>query len=199
MKVSIGVSNRHVHLTKEHFNILFGTSKELKNIKNLNQPTQFASDCLVTIETSKSKIEDVRVLGSFRNYTQVEISKTDAYKLGINPPVRSSGDLQDSSPITIIGPKGKLDLEKGCIIADRHIHMTPRQQELYGFQGKDEVSVLLNGDKGGILFHVHLKVDENSYFELHLDTDDANAFKINQGDIATILEGNDESQYLSKM
>lgn len=199
MKVSIGVSNRHVHLTKEHFNILFGANRELKNIKNLNQPTQFASDCLVTIETPKSKIEGVRVLGGFRSYTQVEISKTDAYKLGINPPIRRSGNLENSSPITIIGPEGKLELESGCIIADRHIHMTPKQQELYGFQGKEEVSVLLGGEKSGILFHVHLRVDENSYFEMHLDTDDANAFEIKQGDIATILEGNDESQYLSKM
>lgn len=199
MKVSIGVSNRHIHLTKEHFNILFGTNRELKKIKDLNQPTQFASDCLVTIETSKSRIEGVRVLGGFRNYTQVEISKTDAYKLGINPPIRRSGDLKNSSPITIIGPLGKLELESGCIIADRHIHMTPKQQKLYGFQGKEEVSVLLNGPKGGILFHVHLRVDDNSYFEMHLDTDDANAFELKQGDIATILEGNDESQYLSKM
>lgn len=198
MKVSIGVSNHHVHLTEEHFNILFGADRELKNIKNLNQPTQFASDCLVTIETSKSKIEGVRVLGGFRSYTQVEISKTDAYKLGINPPVRNSGNLEGSAPITIIGPKGKVELESGCIIADRHIHITPKQKELYGLQN-EEVSVLINGLKGGILFNVHLRVDENSYFEMHLDTDDANAFQIKQGDIATILDGNDESQYLSKM
>lgn len=199
MKVSIGVSNRHVHLTEEHFHILFGKNCEFNKVKDLNQPTQFASDCFVTIETQKSKIEKVRVLGGFRNYTQVEISKTDAYQLGIHPPVRSSGDLANSAPITIIGPKGKIELESGCIIADRHIHITPKQQELYGLQGKEEVSVLLDGIKGGILFHVHLKVDELSYFEMHLDTDDANAFHVKQGDIATILEGNNESQYLSKM
>ena len=116
MKVSIGVSNRHVHLTREHFKILFGEGKELEKRNDLTQPGQFASTSIVTIKTDKSEIENVRVLGPFRAYTQVEISKTDDYKLGLNPPIRDSGNLKGSSPITIIGPSGVVDLEEGCII-----------------------------------------------------------------------------------
>lgn len=199
MKVTVGISNRHVHLTKEHLNILFGENYQLENVKNLNQPTQFASNSFVTLKTNKGILEHVRVIGDLRNYTQVEISKTDAYMLGLNPPIRDSGDLENSEAITLIGPKGEISLNQGCIIANRHIHITSKQMELYGLQGKEEVNVLVNGPKGGMMFHVYLKVSELSYFEMHIDTDDANAFQLKQGDVVTILEGNDESQYLSKM
>ena len=187
MKISIGVSNRHVHLTKEHLEILFGKGFELTNLKDLHQPTNFVSDSFVTLKTEKSTIEHVRVLGELRGYTQVEISKTDAYKLGINPPVRDSGDLQGSTPITLIGPRGEVNLNEGCIIATRHIHITPAQMKEFGFEGKTTVSVKLSGEKGGIIDNVHLKVSELSYFELHLDTDDANAHLIKEGDIGEIL------------
>ncbi len=189
MKVQIGISNRHVHLTKEHLNILFGEGFELEKVKDLNQPGQFVSNSKVTIKTEKGMFEGVRVVGPVREYTQVEISKTDAFKLGINPPVRDSGDIIGSSPITIIGPCGIVDLEYGCIIADRHIHITPKQMEMYGFNGLEKVNVMLKGEKGGIICNVRLKVSEASYFELHLDTDDANAHLVNNGDIADILEG----------
>ena len=191
MKVQVGVSNRHVHLTQEHLEILFGKDYKLERIKDLNQPGQFASNSYVILKTEKDKIENVRVLGPVRNYTQVEISKTDAFKLGINPPVRSSGDLENSSPITIIGPSGTLNLESGCIIADRHIHITPTQKKMYGLSNKEKVNVLVGGLKGGILFNVALKVSEQSYFELHLDLDDANAHLLKQGDIVEILEDED--------
>ena len=176
-----------MHLTKEHLEVLFGTGYELKKIRDLHQPTNFASDSFVTLKTEKSTIENVRILGELRNYTQVEISKTDAYKLGLNPPVRDSGDLEGSSPITLVGPNGELNLDKGCIIATRHIHITPAQMKEFGFEGKKEVSIKLGGEKGGIIDHVHLKVSEVSYFELHLDTDDANAFLVKEGDIGEIL------------
>ena len=191
MKVSIGVSNRHVHLTREHLNILFGENYELESIKALNQPGQFMSSSKVTLKTDKDIIENVRVVGPIRSYTQVEISKTDAFKLGLNPPVRTSGDVIGSSPITIIGPNGEINLEYGCIIADRHIHITPHQKELYGLSNYDKVNVILPGIKGGMISNVDLKVSEESYFELHLDTDDANAHLIKSGDIATIIEGGD--------
>ena len=139
------------------------------------------------IKTEKSEIEKVRVLGPLRSYTQVEISKTDAYKLGINPPVRDSGDLKGSSPSTIIGPKGTLELEEGCIIATRHIHILPSQVSMYDLEGKDMVSVKIDGEKGGILSNVHLKISDEAFFELHLDTDDANAHLIKNGDIGEIL------------
>ena len=187
MKVSIGVSNRHVHLTREHFKILFGEGKELEKRNDLTQPGQFASTSIVTIKTDKSEIENVRVLGPVRSYTQVEISKTDAYKLGLNPPIRDSGNLKGSSPITIIGPSGVVELEEGCIIPTRHIHILPNQVKLYELEGKDVVNVRVGGEKGGILTNVHLKVSDEAFFELHLDTDDANAHLIKNGDIGEII------------
>ena len=185
MKVSVGVSNRHVHLTKEHLEILFGKDFELKKIKDLNQPTQFMSSSKVTLKTDKSIIENVRVIGDLRSYTQIEISKTDAYKLGLNPPVRESGNLENSEEITIIGPVGEVTTN-GCIIADRHIHITPKQKEMYGLN--DTINILVPGEKGGIISNVHLKISEQSYYELHLDTDDANAFLIKDGDILDIID-----------
>lgn len=186
MKISVGVSNRHVHVTKEHLEILFGKSYQLEGLKPINQPGQYASKSVVTLETEKGRIDNVRILGPVRGYTQVEISKTDSYHLGINPPIRTSGDIKGSAPITLLGPCGKVFLKEGCIIANRHIHITKEQREKYGFQ--DELSVLVEGEKGGILHHVHLKEDKNSYFEMHIDTDDANAFFLRNGDTVKILE-----------
>ena len=191
MKVSIGVSNRHVHLTDSDLKVLFGENFNLTKVKDLNQPKQFVSDSFVTLKTDKSVINNVRVVGPTRSYTQVEISKTDAVRLGLNPPVRESGDVKDSSPITLVGPAGILKLNEGCIIADRHIHITPKQKELYGLSNYDKVNVVLPGIKGGMITNVSLKVSEESYFELHLDTDDANAHLVKNGDIATIIEGGD--------
>ena len=191
MKVQIGISNRHVHLTDEHLKKLFGKNYKLENVKDLNQPGQFVSNSKVMIKTLKGEINDVRVVGPTRDYTQVEISRTDAIKLGLNPPVRKSGDLIGSSPITLIGPCGIVDLEYGCIIADRHIHITPKQKEVYGLSNYDKVTVVLQGEKGGTIGNVSLKVSEESYFELHLDTDDANAHLVRNGDLAIIIEGED--------
>lgn len=187
MKVNIGVSNRHVHLTLEHLEILFGKDFILEKKNDLKQPGQYASISTVTIKTFKSEINNVRVLGPIRPYTQVEISRTDAYKLGINPPIRDSGDLKNSSPITIIGPNGTIELEEGCIIPTRHIHILPEQIKMYGLEGKDIVSVKIDGEKGGILNNVHLKVSDEAFFELHLDTDDANAHLIKNEDIGEIV------------
>lgn len=187
MKISIGVSNRHVHLCESDFKTLFGEECALEVVKKLSQPGEFASNCKVTLKTTKDVIENVRVVGPIRKYTQVEISKTDSFKLGLNPPVRDSGDLKGSLGITIIGPKGEINLDEGCIIATRHIHITPKEMKEYGFSG-EEVSVRIDGEKGGILNHVRLKVSDSYAFELHLDTDDANAFLVKSGDVATIIE-----------
>ena len=187
MKVSIGVSNRHVHLTKEHLEILFGQGYELQKKNDLTQPGQYASTSLVTLKTEKLEINNVRVLGPVRPYTQVEISKTDAYKLGLNPPIRNSGDLKDSEAITIVGPSGSVNINEGCIIPTRHIHILPSQVKSYGLEGREKVNVKLNGEKGGIITNVYLKVSDEAFFELHLDTDDANAHLIKNGDIGEII------------
>ena len=187
MKVQLGVSNRHVHLCREDLKILFGEDYELTNIKNLVQPGQFASSDVVTIKTEKAELSKVRIIGPIRNYTQVEISKTDAIKLGINPPVRDSGDLDNSETVEIIGPNGSIIKENCCIIANRHLHMTPKQRIQYGLTDVDKVVVKTTGVKSAILFDVFVKEQEVSELELHLDTDDANANLLKTGDIVEIL------------
>lgn len=189
MEVKIGISNRHVHLCKNDLEILFGNDYELKIDRELSQPGEFASTDRVTIKSDKGEISNVRILGPIRNYSQVEISKTDAIKLRLNPPVRESGDLIDSSPITIVGPCGEVHLNKGCIIASRHIHLTNKDVLEYGLQGIEKVSIKILGEKGGTLDNVSLKVNDNYAFELHLDTDDANAHLIKQGDSGIIIVG----------
>lgn len=186
MYVSIGVSNRHVHLKQEDLYTLFGNDFKLEKRNDLTQPGQFASTSLVTLKTEKSEINNVRVLGPVRDYTQVEISRTDAYVLGLNPPIRNSGDLNDSSKITIVGPKGEIEVN-ACIIATRHIHLTKEHRKQYNLDGIDKVNIKLNGEKGGIITNVYLKESEEAYFELHLDTDDANAHLIKSGDIGEII------------
>lgn len=187
MKVMIGVSNRHIHLTKQDLETLFGIGYQLQVLKPIKQPGQFAAVEKVIIKTQKSQIDNVRILGPVRNYSQVEISKTDAYQLGIDPPIRESGDIKGSESITIIGPKGQVYLKEGCIIATRHIHISPKQIELYGLAGRNSVDVFVEGEKSAILKNVSLKISDPAYYELHIDTDDANANGIKNEDIATIL------------
>lgn len=187
MKVNVGVSNRHVHLTKESVDVLFGKDYELTFKNKLSQSDQFAAMETVTIKGPKEKIEKVRVLGPTRKYNQVEVSKTDSFKLGVNPPVRDSGDIEGSSPITIIGPKGILNLDKGCIIATRHLHANPNDLIKYGLKENQIVSIKINGEKGATLNDVHVKVDPGFVFEVHLDTDDANGCLVKQGDEVELI------------
>lgn len=187
MKITVGVSNRHVHLKREHLDILYGKDYELEIKKELTQPGQFASTAVVTLKTGKGILEKVRILGPLRDYTQVEISKTDAYKLGLNPPIRNSGDLELSESVTLIGPNGEVTIKEGCIIATRHIHLSLEHVKKYKLQGKETVSVKIKGEKGGIIDNVYLKVLPDSFFELHLDTDDANAHFLKNGDIVEII------------
>ena len=184
MKIKVGVSLRHVHLTEADYNLLFDEEITVKDY--LNQPGQFSANQIVTIENNNKKLEKVRVIGPCRDYTQVEISRTDAYFLGINPPVKSSGDLESAEEINIIGPKGTIK-RKACIIADRHIHITKEDREKYGLK-EDIYEIKVTGEKGGVFSNVKIKEAPNSYFELHLDSDDANAFNINQNDEVEIIE-----------
>ena len=186
MKISVGVSNRHVHLKESDFKILFGDIN-IEKAYDLHQKGEFASNLFVTIKGQKGSIDRVRVIGPFRTYTQVEVSRTDCYTLGINPPIRKSGDISSSSPITIIGPNGTLELEEGAIIAERHIHITKEQLEYYKLEEDKPLNILVQGEKPTILNNVKLKVSDNAYFELHLDTDDANACNLKNGDIVDIL------------
>lgn len=186
MKVKIGVSARHVHVTKEDLKTLFGDDYELTKKVDLSQPGQYACNEQVTLKGPKGTIERVRILGPERNKTQVEISKTDSFALGIKPPVRNSGDLDEASEITIIGPNGEIT-KNAAIIAARHVHATPEDAKKYGFEDKDFVSLVVKGEKAGILENVYVRISDSFSYEVHLDTDDANAFLIKQGDEAELI------------
>lgn len=175
----IAVSNRHVHLTKEIYDELFDEALSIK--RPLNQIGEFASFQTVTLKTEKAEIPNVRVIGPLRKYNQVEISRTDAYTLGLNPPVRQSGDLEDSETITIIGPKGEVTLKDACIQAERHVHMNEKKAEELGLKHEDMVHLIVDNDKGGVM-DAFVKVSDNGFFEIHIDKDDANCFLLKTGD-----------------
>lgn len=188
LKIPVGVSARHVHLTREDLDILFGNGYELKRKKEL-MGGQFASEEVVTIAGSRlSTIEGVRILGPLRSKTQVEISKTDAVKLGLDPPVRESGNIEKSETITIVGPKGALHIKEGCIIAKRHIHMKPEDAIKFNVHDNERVSVKVPGDRGGVLENVQIRIDKSFSLEMHIDTDESNAFGIKCGNLVEILK-----------
>lgn len=178
-KVKVAISNRHVHLTEETYNKLFDFPITKRN--DLGQIGQFAANETVDLVSGDNVIEKVRIVGPFRNYNQVEISKTDAYKLKLNPPVRTSGDLAGSEHITLRTEKASITLDEGCIIADRHVHFNTNEQEIYGVKDKDKLKLHILGQKRGTI-EVFAKVSDDGYYEVHLDTDDANAFLLNSGD-----------------
>ena len=185
--VPIGVSARHVHLTQEHVEALFGPGYHLTKKKDL-MGGQFASNEMVTIVGLKLRaIENVRILGPTRKASQVEVSATDAVRLGMKVPVRESGDIKGSAPITLIGPKGALYLKEGCIVAMRHIHMSPKDAADAGVKDGDIVSVKADNERGTIFNHVKIRVDESFTLEMHIDTDEANAAQIATGNTVTII------------
>lgn len=188
--IPVGISNRHIHLTREDCDTLFGKGYELTPLKDLSQPGQYAcKEQLTLIGPSLRAIEGVRVLGPLRSHSQVEISKTDSYTLKVKPPVRESGDIIGSAPITIIGPKGIVQLKEGCILANRHIHMSPADGEKYGVKDGDYVSCMTCGDgKRTLLYDVQIRVSDKFVLEMHLDTDDANACGLINGSKVKLIK-----------
>ena len=186
--VPVGVSNRHIHLSQEHVEALFGPGYQLTKKKEL-MGGQFASnECCTIVGLKLRAIENVRVLGPARKSTQVEISSTDARKLGINVPVRESGDTAGSAPIAIVGPKGAIYCKEGCIVAARHIHMSPADANAAGVSDGDYVSVKVENERGTTFNNVKIRVDESFTLEMHIDTDEANASEIKQGDKVMIIK-----------
>ena len=175
----IAISNRHIHLTKEIYEKLFDEPLSMK--KPISQIGEFASNQTLTIKGPKGMIEKVRVMGPHRDYNQVEVSKSDAYILGLEPPVRESGDLEDSETITLITPKNEITLENVCILAERHVHMNDKMAEELGLKNDDLVKLIIDNDKGGEM-EAFVKIKSNGFFEIHIDRDDANAFLLKTGD-----------------
>ncbi len=186
--VPIGVSARHAHLTQEHVEALFGEGYQLTRKKEL-MGGQYASNELVTIVGLKLRaIENVRILGPVRSKSQVEISATDAIRLGVKAPIKESGNVAGSAAIAVVGPKGAIYLDEGCIIAKRHIHMSPKDAMAAGVHDGDTVSVKADNERGTVFNHVQIRVDDSFTLEMHIDTDEANAAKIVTGDTVRIIK-----------
>ncbi len=180
--VPVGISNRHIHLSAADLETLFGKGYELTPVKDLSQPGQYAcKEQLTIIGPSLRPIEGVRVLGPVRSASQVEISRTDSFTLKVKPPVRESGDIKGSAPITIVGPKGVVTLKEGCIIANRHIHMSEEEGLAFGLKDGDYVDVEAAGERRTKFYDVQVRVNKAFRLEMHIDTDDANAAGIGNG------------------
>lgn len=187
-KLPIALSNRHIHLSQEDLNTLFGDNYELTRTKDLSQPGQFACEEKVDIVGSKGTIKGVRVLGPIRGNTQVEISISDAFKLGVAPVVRNSGDIEGTPGVKVIGPKGEVDLKKGTIVAARHIHMHTSDGEKYGVKDGDIVKVKTEGMRAVVFENVLVRVKDNFALEMHVDIEEGNAAGVKNGDLVELIK-----------
>lgn len=192
-KIPVSISARHIHVNREALDILYGEGYELTVYRELSQPGQYASNEQLNLVGPKGMFSNVRILGPLRKDNQVEVSMTDARKLGIKPPVRSSGDIEGSAPVILIGPCGSVTLKEGCIIAERHIHMSPLDANYYGVQDNENVMVKVHNQKGGILDNVTVRVRDDFELDMHIDTDDANAFLIKNSDWVELIKKDAES------
>ncbi len=186
--IPVGISARHVHITRDLFEELYGHGKELTVYTELYQPGEFAAAEVLTLVGPRLKaIQDVRILGPFREYTQIELSRTDGVALGIDPPVRESGDLKDSESIVLVGPAGSVCLKEGVICANRHIHMGKEDAIRFGVNNSQIVNVKFPGVRAITFENVQVRIGEKFLLQMHLDTDDANAAGVRCGDSAELV------------
>lgn len=187
-EVPIGVSARHIHLSDEHVELLFGKGYTLTEMKPLSQPGQYAANETVAVVGPKATFAKVRILGPTRKRTQLEVSRTDAFALGVNPPVRESGDIAGSAGITLQGPAGEIKIEEGVIVAARHIHFHTSDAERFGIADKQSLCVRFSGERGVVFENVIARVSELYALDMHIDTDEANAAGVKNGDTAEIID-----------
>ena len=188
--IIIGVSARHVHLCSQDLDVLFGKGYELQCLKLLGNTGQFAAEETVTLATAKSQIQNVRILAPLRTQTQIELAPTDAHNLGLKPPVRDSGNLEESAGLTIIGPKGSINLHQGVIIPARHVHLAESRIKQLGLEGKTTISVRSGCSVRSVIFeHVFIRPFAGDYSEMHIDTDEGNACMAHGGHCAKLLLG----------
>lgn len=185
-RIPIGVSNRHVHVSRADLDRLYGKDYALTHKSELGQPGQFAANETVTLQGPKGTFEHVRILGPVRSQSQVEISKTDSFRLGVKAPIALSGHLQGTPGITLIGPRGTVDLPCSVIIAKRHIHMTPAQAAARHLKDGQIVDVETFGERRGILGDVIIRVSDTAGLEMHIDVDEANACSLSNHDYVMI-------------
>ncbi len=187
-KIPMGLSNRHVHLSKEDIETLFGKGHELTSIKDLGQPGQYACDEKVDLVGPKRTIKGVRVLGPARKESQVEVSLSDGFTLGIKVPVKGSGSLDGTPGVKLVGPKGEVVLEKGVIAAARHVHMTPKDADEFGVKDKELVKIKVEGQRGLIFENVLIRVRDDFALEMHVDVEEGNAAGLKNGDLVELIK-----------
>lgn len=186
-EVKVRISGRHIHISRQELDLLYGAGYELTKYRDLAQPGQFAANETLTVVGPKGVIEGVRILGPLRPKTQVEISGTDGYHLGVEPPVRDSGDIEGTPGIVLVGPNGAATLREGLILAATHIHMSPEEASNLGLKDGDRVQVLVDGERDLIFSGVLVRVDKSFITEMHVDTDEANAAVIEDGSCVRII------------
>ena len=186
-QVPVGISVRHIHLTRADVDKLFGYGYQLTPKKALSQPGQFACEECLDVIGPKGELKRVRILGPELSATQIELAQTDCRTIGVNAPVRSSGDTKGTPGVTLRGPLGELTVPEGVIVADRHLHMTPAQAAAFGLADGDRVQIRINGLKPGIMGGVLVRASNKCALDFHIDTDDGNAFLLKQGQLVTVL------------
>jgi propanediol utilization protein len=186
--IPVGVSSRHLHLSESHLEELFGYGYELKKRKELAQEGEFAAEETVTLVGPKGVISGVRVLGPVRKFTQIEISVTDGFRLGITPPVRDSGDIENSPGIVVVGTRGAINLERGVICAARHVHMNDGDARRFNVADSDRVAIKVTGPRGGTFENVLVRVSPKYRLEFHIDPDEANAVGLRDGHMVNLLQ-----------
>jgi len=186
--IPIAVSARHAHLDRETLDALFGKGSELTVYKEISQPGQFAANEKISLIGPRGRIENVRILGPLRSSSQIEISRSDEYTLGVDAPIRNSGHTEGSAPIIVEGPAGRVSLQEGLICARRHIHMSVKDAGLYGVNDRDEVEVAIEGGPRDLIFgDVLVRVKDSYILEMHIDTDEANAAELQRGDSGDMI------------
>jgi putative phosphotransacetylase len=186
--IPVGLSNRHIHLSQADLDVLFGEGYELTKFKDLSQPGQYAANEKVDVVGTKGTLKGVRILGPVRKETQIEISLADGFVLGVNPPVRDSGDLIDSPGVKVVGPKGEVTIDKGVIAAARHIHMHTSDAENFGVADKDVVSVKVGGKRGLVFDNVLVRVHKEYALEMHVDVEEGNAAGLKNGSMVELIK-----------
>lgn len=184
----IALSNRHIHVSQEDLNVLYGEGYELTRMKDLSQPGQYACEEKVDVVGPKKTIKGVRILGPVRPETQLEISITDAFTLGVDPVVRNSGDVAETPGVKIVGPKGEVEIDKGVIVAARHIHMHTDDGEKYGVKDGEMVNIRIPGPRGLVFENVLVRVHPSYALEMHVDIEEGNAAGIRNGDLVEIIK-----------
>ncbi|WDV44268.1 phosphate propanoyltransferase [Clostridiaceae bacterium M8S5] len=187
-QLPIALSNKHIHLSKEHVEILFGKGYELTKMKDLSQPGQYACEEKVDVVGPKGTLKNVRVLGPVRKETQLEISLSDGFKLGVKADIKDSGDLEGSPGAKIVGPKGEVTIDKGIIVAARHIHMHTDDAKDFGVEDKQRVNIKVGGTRGLVFNNVLVRVHPTYALEMHVDIEEGNAAGVKNGDLVELIK-----------